>query len=260
VSPHDGPMMPRMQIISRPGMPRPRALAMLVSGTVAGAVLVVAGLAIAYLVFATPLVERLVPAGRPSTGQTVAGVVAWSIAIFGPALFLFVGTARLARVLGDVGSRKHTGSVTSRHARALPADTVIATGVDLGDGRPIPEIVIGPFGAAVIRELPPPSLTRQRHGRWELRTREGWLPIENPLERAARDAERVRRWFSHDDNDFLVKVHAAVVAPSADLARTPGCAVITADQVPAWLASLPGQRSLTPARRERLLEMVRTAV
>jgi len=249
-----------MQILARPGTPRPRALAMVVSGTVAGSVLVFVGLAIAYLVFATPLVERLVPAGRPSAGQTVAGMFAWSVALIGPAVFVLVGTARLARVLDDVGSRGRSKSVPSRHARALPAETVLATGVDLGDGRPIPELVVGPFGAAVIRELPPPALTRQSGGRWELRTRTGWLPIENPLERAARDAERVRRWFSDDDNDFLIKVYASVIVPAPGLVRTSACAVLTADQLPAWLASLPAQRSLTPSRRERLMEMVRTAV
>lgn len=249
-----------MQILSRPAGSSPRALGRLISGTIAGSVLVFVGLAIAYLVFATPLVERLVPSGRPSAGQAAVGMLAWSVALIGPAVFVLVGTARLARVLGDVGGRRRSGSVISRHARSLPADTMIATGVDVDDGRPIPELVIGPFGAAVIRELPPRDLTRENGGRWELRTRTGWLPIENPLERAVRDAERVRRWFSDDENDFLVKVHAAVIATTPGLARSPACAVITADQLPAWLASLPAQRSLTPSRRERLVEMVTAAV
>jgi hypothetical protein len=33
--------------------------------------------------------------------------------------------------------------------------------------------------------------------------------------------------------------------------------VIAPKQIPAWLASLPVQRSLTAARRERLIELIR---
>ncbi len=83
--------------------------------------------------------------------------------------------------------------------------------------------------------------------------------MESPLDRAARDAERVRRWFAHDDQDFLVKVYAAVIAPDTTLPRTPSCAVITKTQIAAWLASLPPQRSLTESRRARLIEDLRAA-
>jgi hypothetical protein len=89
------------------------------------------------------------------------------------------------------------------------------------------------------------------------RTDGRWIPLENPLDKAARDAERVRRWFAHDDADYLVKTYAAVVAPDASLPRTPTCAVITREQIPAWLASLPVQRGLTAARREQVVEMLR---
>ena len=90
---------------------------------------------------------------------------------------------------------------------------------------------------------------------WELRTRAGWIPIENPLERAARDAERVRHWLSDDDRDFLVKAYAAVVIrPGASLERTATCAVLTADQVPDYIASLPAQRTLTASRLDGVLD------
>jgi hypothetical protein len=136
----------------------------------------------------------------------------------------------------------------------LPDDLVAVVDFDPGDGRRVPEIVVGPFGAAVIRELPPASVTRHLGGTWELRTKRGWIPLENPIDRASRDSERVRSWLANDDHDFVVKVHTAVVGADATVERTASGAVISADQVPAWLASLPIQRSLTDGRRERLVE------
>jgi hypothetical protein len=138
-------------------------------------------------------------------------------------------------------------------------DVIFAPDIVLPDGRAVSELVIGHFGAAVIRELPPATVTRVRESRWELRTRRGWIPIENPLERAARDAERVRRWLAHDDADFVVKAYAAVVGPDPSIPRTSDCAVLTPDQLSAWVAGLPPQRSLTEGRRERLIEFVRAA-
>jgi len=128
------------------------------------------------------------------------------------------------------------------------------------DGRPVPELVVGPFGVAVVHELPPRDRVRRVGGLWERRTEAGWAPTEDPLDRATRDAERVRRWLGHGDLDFVVRVYTAVVAPEAGLPRTPTCAVITPGQIPAWLAALPNQRSLTAGRQDRLKSFVRTAV
>jgi hypothetical protein len=139
------------------------------------------------------------------------------------------------------------------------SDLSVASGILLPDGRGVGDVVLGAFGAAVIRELPPAEVTRIREGRWELRLRRGWVTIENPLERAARDAERVRRWLAHDDADFIVKVYAAVVGPTPGVQRTTDCAVLTPDQIAPWVDGLPPQRSLTEGRRERLIEFVREA-
>jgi hypothetical protein len=84
------------------------------------------------------------------------------------------------------------------------------------------------------------------------------MPFENPLERAARDAEGVRRWVSSEERDFVVKVYAAVVTSDSSITRTPSCAVISTEQIPAWLASLPPQRSLNSIRRAELIELVRS--
>jgi hypothetical protein len=250
-----------MQVITSGRRPARTGVATLVFGTVLGTVLVAAGMTIAYLAFATPFMDRIIPSGRPTEVQTFVGLVVWSFALVGPALFVLLGANRLANVLSHIGRRARPYlSPAARSVGALPADLVVALDVDPGDGRRIPELVVGPFGVAVIRELPPATVTRHSSGAWEVRTRDGWLSIENPLERASRDAERVRRWLAHDDHDFVVKVHAAVVGTDPEVARTPNCAVIAMDQMPAWLASLPAQRSLTESRRERLLEMVRAAV
>jgi hypothetical protein len=62
-----------------------------------------------------------------------------------------------------------------------------------------------------------------------------------------------------DDADFVVKVYAAVIGPDPQVARTPGCAVLTPDQLAAWVTALPPQRSLTESRLQRMLETARHA-
>ena len=67
-----------------------------------------------------------------------------------------------------------------------------------------------------------------------------------------RDAERLRRWLSQREVDFVVRVYAAIVSTDPTLTRSAACAVVTTEQLPAWVASLPRQRSLTMDRRQRL--------
>ncbi len=253
-------MMAAMQVISpRTGYHGPSRGA-IVLGTLVGATLFIGGLVVAYLAFGTPFITRFTPSGRPETTQMVAGMLAWAVALIAPAAFIIAGLARIVAVFDSVASARPRATPVSRLADALGEELAVATRLRLPDGRVIPELVIGPFGAAVIEELPPAGATRHRAGVWEVRTHGGkWAPLENPLDRATRDAERIRRWFASDDQDFLVKVYAAVVAPDTTLPRSPSCAVITKDQIAAWLASLPAQRSLTSNRRERLVEQLRAA-
>ena len=122
-------------------------------------------------------------------------------------------------------------------------------------------LVTGPFGLAILSELPPPRATRRHGTNWEVHRADGrWIHLENPLERAARDADRIRSWVSAEDRDFVVKVYAAIVTSDSTLSRTPTCAVITTEQIPAWLASLPPQRSLSSNRRAELVDLVRSIV
>jgi hypothetical protein len=251
--------MATMEVITPPHATQRPAVAPVIGGTIIGTLLIVAGVTLAYVTLATPLLSVIMPPGRIDAGQMVLGMVAWAIALVAPAALVFLGTTRLARILGAARGRVTPRSPLARALDGLPEDIVLASGLTLADGRPVSDVVVGPFGAAVIRELPPATVTRIREGHWELRTRRGWIPLENPLDRATRDAERVRRWLAHDDADFVVKTYAAVVARASTVSRTPACAVLTADQIAPWIAALPPQRSLTPGRREQLIERVRQA-
>jgi hypothetical protein len=96
---------------------------------------------------------------------------------------------------------------------------------------------------------------------WEVRVGNGYIrTIENPLERAAHDAERVRAWLAPDDADHVLKMYAAVVGTDPNVKRTPSCAFIAPSQVAEWLASLPPQKSLDAGRRDRLVKEIRAAL
>ncbi len=102
---------------------------------------------------------------------------------------------------------------------------------------------------------PPPA--RHVGGRWEARFSDGrWRPIENPLDRAARDADGLRRFLAEDDRDFVVKVHPVVTASAPQVERTDTCAVVALADVPGWIAALPAQRSLSAARLQHVREVL----
>jgi hypothetical protein len=250
-----------MQVIPATPAPARRPVGAIVSGTLVGATLVAGGLSLAYLAFGTPMLTILLPAGRVGPGQMALGMIVMAMVLVAPATFFAVGTHRLARMLASL--RPHAGriSMLQRLAPTLPPGVVGASDVTLYDGRSVPILLVGPFGALVLRESPPPAMTRVTGSSWEVRRAGGWAPMENPMERATRDAERVRHWLSHDERDFLVKTYAAVLAPEdQSVPRSSTCAVLTMDQVPAFIASLPAQRSLNASRLEGILEQVRAAV
>ncbi len=250
-----------MQLISATSGPVRRPVGAILSGTLVGATLVAGGLSLAYLAFATPLLMLLLPGGRTGPGQVVTGVIVMALALVAPLTFVAVGTTRLARLIASLRPRDADRSTLERLAGSLPPDVVGAADVPLQDGRSIPAMLVGPFGVIVLREIPSMSMTRVSGSAWEVRTRRGWVPIENPMERAARDAERVRHWLSHDDRDFLVKTYAAVISrPGQDVTRSAACAVVTAEQLPGFIASLPAQRSLTGSRLDSVLTQIREAV
>jgi hypothetical protein len=96
---------------------------------------------------------------------------------------------------------------------------------------------------------------------WEVRVGNGHIrTIENPLERATRDSERVRAWLSGAETDYVLKVYAAVVGSDPAVERSASCAVLAPDQIAEWLTSLPPQRSIDSYRRDSIVKMVRAAL
>lgn len=229
---------------------------------VVGAALLIAALLLGYAVFGSGLLDALTPDGRATSRQLAIGALAWVFGLTAPAAFGITGAARLASGLRAISLRRLPSTPAYRARRAIGADLVIARWVPLPDGgAEIPEIVIGPFGAAVIEELPAPATVVARGPRsWEIQVANGRTHlIDEPLSRATRNADRVRTWFSGDDADHIVRVYAAVVGTDESVVRTPTCAAIRPDQVAPWLASLPAQRSLDEHRRGRLIRLVRSA-
>ena len=227
-------------------------------GTVLGGCFVAAGLGIAFLTLETPLASSLVPGAR--TGTPPIALVIWGLALVAGGALLVAGTNRLAAVAADLRSGSRRQAPFAAALAALPPDVTAISDVVPTEGRPIPHVVVGPFGVAVIHELGSSAVIRQVGTAWERKTREGWLPTEHPLDRAERDADRVRHWLNRGDLDFVVRVYAALITTDPSMLRSPLCAVITEDRIPDWIAALPPQRSLTPGRREQIAARVRAAI
>jgi hypothetical protein len=225
----------------------------LVGGSLFGSVLVAGGLLGAYLTVATPLLSRLVP-HAPAGDEVVVGFGVWSFALIAGGALVLSGTSRLAFTLTTLRGGRGVGGAAARALASTPGDVTVVSGVIPKEGAPIPELVIGAFGVAVIHALP---TSRQIRSGRDSGSSDGRQPSDDPLASVKRDADRVRRWVSEADLDFVVRVHAALVVSDRTLQRTATCAVITAEQIPAWIASLPRQRTLTAGRRGRLLAMAR---
>ncbi|MEI7744360.1 MAG: hypothetical protein WCK58_11515 [Chloroflexota bacterium] len=246
-----------MQLIVANLPPRRSNRFAVVRSVVVAVLLLAAGLSLAWLCLGTPLVREFVPDGRPSFSQAAVGAIAWGFAIMLPAAFLVLGVAQLAIVIDrfDAGRPRR---VTGTLAAALGPDHFAAAGLSLPGGRRIGELVMGPFGIVVLGDVPPAKISRQVGSHWELKDDRGrWIPIEHPVERAARDAERLRGWLSTDDRDFLVRIYAAVATDDPRVQRSPTCAVVPTADLAAWLKALPFQRGLTDERRARLVELIR---
>ena len=247
-----------MQLIT-PHRPQPHS-GSLVAGTLLGAISIAGGLALAFVALDTQVAARLLPGWRMALPPVGTALLVWALVLVAGACLLLAGTNRLAEVAATVRVRRRRRSPVVAALGSLPADVTVATDVVPADGRPIPELVIGPFGVAVIHELGRREVIRQVGTSWERRTRDRWGPTEHPLDAAERDAERVRHWLTTGDLDFVVRVHAALVTADPSMLRSPLCAVITAAQIPDWIAALPRQRTLTEGRRQQIVARVRGAV
>jgi hypothetical protein len=249
-----------VQVITSPRAARP-PLGAVILGLTVGGFLVIGGAFLAWVAFATPVLTGLTPAtARPGLFQLALGAAIWGFTLVAPPSFAIVGALRIGRVARAV-TAKPTERAMTRVAKAIGDEYTAAADVRLPDGRVIRDLVLGPFGMAVINELPNPRTTRHTGVSWEIRRADGrWTHFENPLERTARDAERMRRWAASVDRDYVVKVYAAIVTSDPTIGRTPACAVVTPEQIPAWLASLPTARAMTADRRAELIGQVQAIV
>jgi hypothetical protein len=249
-----------MQVL-QPRSPRAGSRLSVVTGLTIGLLLVGLGAALAYLAVATPFSQQFIPAPRASGWRIAAGVIGWTLLIAAPATAAIAGVAWLAGVAERASVLRGRRHPVTGLSRVLGAEYLAATNIRLPDGRAVSEIIVGPHGIAVFEPLPPTALTRVHDSRWELRVgKDRWVPLENPLERAARAADRVRHWIGAEEPGFVVRVYAAVISRDALLTRTPSCAVVTREQVPAYLNSLPVQRGFTPERRAQIIDLIRAAV
>ena len=247
-----------MQLI-QPTRARRPARWPVVRSLIVGVVLLGGGIALAWISFATPLVRGLTPAVlRPTPEQVILGGAVWAAWLVAPGCFAFVGIVRLYLLFDALFARSNVG-VVKRSASRLSDDYVVAPAIRLPNGRRIRNVIVGPFGIAHLHEPPPPAVMRRQGKAWEAQGVDGrWVPLENPLDRAVRDADLIRRWMAADDRDFVIKVYPAVVTADPTLERSPACAVINDRQIGAWLASLPPQRSLNSTRRADLIEKLRS--
>ena len=252
-----------VQVIASPRPPQPwpvrRAVAV---PLILGTILLVLALWLVSVVFFTGFLDQYMPTGRATTYQVVTGILAWAFGLTAPGVFALVGLGQLLTAQRIRRACQPHLTPANRAARSIGDDCVLAIGLRIPDGtRVVPELVVGPFGVAVIEELPPSNAVMSRGIRsWEIRVGNGKVrTVENPLERAARDADRVRAWFAADDSDNAIEVYAAVVGDDALVPPHTSCGVIAPNKVAAWLAALPAQRSLDGLRRERVLRLVRAA-
>jgi hypothetical protein len=211
----------------------------------------------AWLVLSTPLLARLTDLGLRDSVTPVAGAVAWAVALTAPACFAVLGIMRIWGAIEGVRVVRGAISPLVRRAALLPPGCTVIPHIRLPEGRRIPDLVVGPHGVAFFEPLPRAATARRTGERWEVRFADrAWRSIENPLVRAARDGDRLRRHLESQEHGFVVRVQPAVLRDQYEVGRSDGCAVVAPDDVPAWLAALPAQRGLSPDRLARVVEIL----
>jgi hypothetical protein len=228
----------------------PRPVGSVLGETLVGTSLILLGVWLVCLALTTRIVGVLVSSVGPGVAGPAIGILAWAAMLAAPAGLVLLGTDRLARMLAAVRSgvrRRRPDPLAT-----LPHDVTVIRGVRLDDGRGAPTLLVGGFGVAVVHGLPGTS----KPGRGEPTAADS---ASDPRDPVTRDAERLRHWLSQREVDFVVRVYAAILTTDDTLSRSAACAVVTGEQLSAWVASLPRQRSLTMDRRTRLVGLLRDA-
>jgi len=245
----------RSQARRRPG-PRALGIARLI-----GALYVLTGLWVAWLTLTTPFVDAITAHGPTASSQNAFHALGLVTALAIPTICLLLGANRIlefADIRNPLVARRDPLAGLGAH---LGADYAVVRNLVLPGGRHVGALIVGPPGIVVVGALPRPHEARPMDGRWEARLADDqWVAIENPLEKAARDAEAVRRWLDSDEHGFVVKVYAAVVATGDSVAGSSTTAVVRLGQIPAFLDKLPPHRTFTSDHRRRVLGHIRSAL
>ena len=184
----------------------------------------------------TPIVATLAACASYGSGIAVAALLV-VLAVLVPFSLAVAGTARIREALYLALEAKP----------ALPLRPVMAgaavgasTGrLSLPDGRAMPEVAIGRFGAAVFRHIPGDAAVRRFGDHFEFQVDGQWIPFDEPSRRAGRDAAALQSVSGLAGSEFVAKVYAAVVTTAGDENERPGCAILRPDQILPFLAGLP---------------------
>jgi hypothetical protein len=248
---------PAMQVLEAGAAHRSRLPILPAVGALAlGVLLVGAGVAAAWTVLSSSVLTDVSNLGRGQVVRPAVGTIAFALAFLVPAILVVFGLARLAGVIERASPRRRRRGPAAAFGRRLPDEFAVVASLRTPDGRRVPEVVVGPNGLVIVEPLPPLRAARIRGHSWEVRLSSGrWMPIENPLDRASRDAERVRRWLGSEWESWSPRVYAVVVADGHAVQRLPDVAVVTRAELGAFLLSMPASRSMTPDRRAAVLEL-----
>ena len=190
------------------------------------------------------------------------GALAWGFGLIAPSLFVMIGLARMVETAELVALRRRPPRPVAGIVRDLPPDHVAAARVRLPDGRVVPELVVGPFGVAVVEELPRPEHLAARTragGRREPPTGAGSRSRTRSIVPAGTPSGSVAGSLTTTATTSSRSTPRSSIARRA-LSRTPTCAVVAPDELLAWIASLPVQRSLNADRRADIVETIKGAL
>ena len=246
-------------IVSAAPRPRPRASS-LARAVVGGLLLVAFGLFVVGLIVASGVMQSVGQVGDSRITQQLFGTASWGLAFLIPGLFIVLGLARIVRAAEARPRARRDRPAASQRGR-ISDDYLVAQGVRLPDGRSIPEVVVGPHGLTVVEEVPPRHASREASHHWEVRDRTGrWTAVEHPLDRAARDVERLRRWLGSYMEDYTPRFTTVCIDDDGRIRRSSEVAVIRRDQLAEFLGAQPPLRQMTTDRRQRIAGLLRDLV
>jgi hypothetical protein len=238
---------------------RPRTPS-LARALVGGSLLVAFGVGVIGVILATDVMRTVGQIGDSRVTQQLFGTATWGLAFLIPGLFIVLGLARIVRAVEARPRPRRDRPAASQRGR-ISDEFMVAEAVRLPDGRTIPEVIVGPHGLTVVEELPPKHASREASHHWEVRDRTGrWSAVEHPLDRAARDVERLRRWLGAYMEDYTPRFTAVCIAEDDRVTRSSEVAVIRRSQLAEFLGAQPSLRQMTTDRRDRIAGLLRDLV